>query len=420
MDISPSRKKALGWLLAAFTALLLSSEPVTQLCALPEELTLSQGATTRFNLSWPITASIDQAQSVISGLSETLDDVTSVSLTGEETGQATVTFRLMGVLPVKKVAVSVGEARTVVPGGQSVGIAMTTRGVVVVGLSDPGGTVASPARLAGVRPGDVVTDVDGEALTSAADLSERVSAGRSVTLTIQRGGRALSVPVTPVQDGSGKSRLGLWVRDSTAGVGTLTFFDPESGVYGALGHAITDADTGVILPIDSGSLIESRITEIERGEKGKPGELIGRFGAASPVLGTIDANGSRGIYGKIDGKVVNALYPNGVPVMASGEVRPGRAQLLTTLDERGVRAYECEIVRLTDSESSERGFVVHVTDPELLARTGGIVQGMSGSPILQNGKLAGAVTHVFVSDPTQGYGIFIENMLDAAREKSAA
>ena len=356
MDISPSRKKALGWLLAAFTALLLSSEPVAQLCALPEELTLSQGATARFNLNWPITASIDPAQTVLSGLSETLDDVTSVSLTGEETGQTTVTFRLMGVLPVKRVAVSVGEARTVMPGGQSVGIAMTTRGVVVVGLSDPGGTVASPARLAGVRPGDVVTDVDGEALVSTADLSERVSAG----------------------------------------------------------HAITDADTGVILPIDSGSLIESRITEIERGEKGKPGELIGRFGAASPVLGTIDSNGSCGIYGRIDGKVVNALYPNGVPVMASGEVRPGKAQLLTTLDERGVRAYECEIVRLTDSASSERGFVVRVTDPELLARTGGIVQGMSGSPILQSGKLAGAVTHVFVSDPTQGYGIFIENMLDAA------
>ena len=157
MDISPSRKKALDWLLAAFTALLLSSEPVAQLCALPEKLTLSQGATARFNLNWPITASIDPAQTVLSGLSETLDDVTSVSLTGEETGQATVTFHLMGVLPVKRVAVSVGEARTVMPGGQSVGIAMTTRGVVVVGLSDPGGTVASPARLAGVRPGDVVT-----------------------------------------------------------------------------------------------------------------------------------------------------------------------------------------------------------------------------------------------------------------------
>ena len=343
MDISPSRKKALGWLLAAFTALLLSSEPVAQLCALPEKLTLSQGATARFNLNWPITASIDPAQTVLSGLSETLDDVTSVSLTGEETGQTTVTFRLMGVLP----------------GGQSVGIAMTTRGVVVVGLSDPGGTVASPARLAGVRPGDVVTDVDGEALVSATDLSERVSAGKPVTLTIQRGGRELRVPVTPVQDGSGKSRLGLWVRDSTAGIGTLTFFDPESGVYGALGHAITDADTGVILPIDSGSLIESRITEIERGEKGKPGELIGRFGAASPVLGTIDSNGSCGIYGRIDGKVVNALYPNGVPVMASGEVRPGKAQLLTTLDERGVRAYECEIVRLRRARHRSRAARAH-------------------------------------------------------------
>ncbi len=414
MDISASRKKALGWMLATFTALLLSSEPVTQLCALPAEIRLSEGATTRLSLSWPITASLEPAQSVLSGLNETLSDVETVSLTGEESGSTTVTFRLMGLLPLKTVAVSVDQARTLVPGGQSVGIAMSTDGVVVVGLSDPGGTISSPARLAGVRPGDILTTVNGQPLKSSEALSEAVAPGDTLTLSLERGGQPITLSVTPVQDAGGVNRLGLWVRDSTAGIGTLTFYDPESGSYGALGHAITDADTGVILPIDSGTLIESQISEIERGEKGHPGELIGRFGATSRVLGSINQNGMRGIYGQLDGRLVNTLYPDGVLAMASGEVHPGKAQLLTTLDEGGVHAYDCEIVRLTDSPQSERSFVIRITDEELLRRTGGIVQGMSGSPILQDGKLAGAVTHVFVSDPTRGYGIFIENMLDAA------
>ena len=311
MDISPSRKKALGWLLAAFTALLLSSEPVAQLCALPEELTLSQGATTRFNLNWPITASIDQAQSVLSGLNETLEDVTTVSLTGEEAGEATVTFRLMGVLPVKKVAVSVDKARTLVPGGQSVGVAMTTRGVVVVGLSDPGGTVASPARLAGVRPGDVVTKVDGKALLSAADLSERVAPGRPVTLTIERGERELSVPVAPVQDGSGKSRLGLWVRDSTAGVGTLTYVDPQTGAYGALGHAIVDADTGKLLDAREGAILRANIVGVAKGQNGKAGELKGNFLKEGRQIGSLLENCEYGIYGVMRDAPRSALSRRG-------------------------------------------------------------------------------------------------------------
>lgn len=419
MDISASRKKALGWLLATFTALLLSSEPITQLCALPSEIRLSEGATARFKLCWPITASVDSTQSVLSSLNETLNDVQTVSLTGQESGNATVTFRLMGLFPLKTVAVSVDETRTLIPGGQSVGIAMTTDGVLVVGLSDPGGTVSSPARLGGVRPGDLLTAVNDRPLKSVTELTNAISDGAPMILTLMRGGKSMSISVTPVRDSDGINRLGLWVRDSTAGIGTLTFYDPESGTYGALGHPITDADTGVILPIDTGSLIESRIVDIQRGEKGQPGELIGRFGATSRTLGGIDSNGARGIYGHMDTAPLNALFPDGLSVMSSGEVSPGQAQLLTTLDEGGVRAFDCEIVRLTDSPGSERSFVIQITDEELLKRTGGIVQGMSGSPIIQNGKLAGAVTHVFVSDPTRGYGIFIENMLEAAQELAA-
>ena len=221
-------------------------------------------------------------------------------------------------------------------------------------------------------------------------------------------------------DSGGDYRLGLWVRDSTAGIGTMTFYDPASGGYGALGHAITDPDTGTVLPVQQGDLVESSVTAIEPGRKGDPGELIGRFTPQSRVLGSILANGTRGIYGRLDEPLSSELFPAGVSVMTSGEVHPGEASLLTTLDDTGVHAYACEIVRLTGSPGSERGFVLRVTDPALLARTGGIVQGMSGSPILQDGRLAGAVTHVFVSDPTRGYGIFIENMLDTLDETLAA
>ena len=410
------QKKMLGWLVAAFAALLLSSEPARQSGALPELIRISKGATARVQLSWPITASVTQEEPVVSSLNETLSDVTQLSLTGEREGSARLTLRLMGLLPVRTVNIAVDAARTVVPGGQSVGIALTTDGVVVVGLSDLGGTVPSPARLAGVKAGDIIAAVDGAPLESTAQLAALAAAGQPMRLTVKRNGAQDTLAVTPARDANGDYRLGLWVRDSTAGIGTMTFYDPANGGYGALGHAITDPDTGTVLPVQRGDLMESSVTAIEPGKKGDPGELIGRFTPQSRVLGSILMNGTRGIYGRLSEPLTNELFPDGVPVMSSGEVHPGEAQLLTTLDDTGVHAYACEIARLTGSPTSERGFVLRVTDPELLARTGGIVQGMSGSPILQDGRLAGAVTHVFVSDPTRGYGIFIENMLDTLDE----
>ena len=406
------QKKALGWLLAAFAALLLSSEPVRQLSALPETIRISEGSTALMSFSWPMTAAVIQDEPVLSSLSETLSDVTRLSLTGESEGRASLTLRLLGFLPVRTLSVSVDEARTVVPGGQSVGIALETDGVVVVGLSDLGGTIPSPARLAGLKAGDVIAAVDGVPLKTTAQLTERVSSGEPMRLTVSRDGTDRPLEITPVRDAGGSFRLGAWVRDSTAGIGTMTFYDPQNGGYGALGHAITDADTGTILPVRQGDLMESAVTAIQPGKKGEPGELIGRFTPESRVLGSILSNNSRGVYGRLDQPLRSELYPDGVPIMSSGEVRPGSAKLLTTLDDTGVHAYDCEIVRLTGSPTSERGFVLRVTDPTLLGRTGGIVQGMSGSPILQGGRLAGAVTHVFVSDPTRGYGIFIENMLE--------
>ncbi|MBO4886044.1 MAG: SpoIVB peptidase [Clostridia bacterium] len=413
---SDSRKKALGWLTAAFAALLLSSGPVRQLSALPDLIRISEGATARIELGWPMTAAVRQDEPVLSSLSETLSDATQVSLTAEREGEASVTFRLLGILPLRTVDVSVDGARTVAPGGQSVGIALATQGVVVVGLSDPGGSIPGPARLAGVKPGDVISAVDGAPLENAEALTRRVADGAPLSLTLRRGGQVSTIDVTPTADAGGAYRLGLWVRDSTAGIGTMTFYDPETSGYGALGHAVTDPDTGITLPVRRGDLMESAVTAIEPGKKGEPGELVGHFTPESRVLGSILANTPLGIYGELSEPLTNELFPGGVPVMSSGEVRPGPAQLLTTLDDGGVRAYDCEIVKLTGSTNAERSFVLRVTDPELLRRTGGIVQGMSGSPVLQEGRLAGAVTHVFVSDPTRGYGVFIENMIETMEE----
>ena len=208
----------------------------------------------------------------------------------------------------------------------------------------------------------------------------------------------------------------MWVRDSTAGVGTLTYYDPESGGYGALGHAITDVDTGVMFPVGEGAVYKNKVVSISRGQKGTPGELTGEFFENAVELGSIEKNTPFGVFGSADAEMIgDAHYPEGLPVAGRGEVRTGSAQILSTVDGFGVKAYDCEIEKVYSQSSPEaRSMVIRITDPELLGKTGGIVQGMSGSPIVQDGKLVGAVTHVLVNDPTRGYGIFIENMLEAA------
>ena len=215
--------------------------------------------------------------------------------------------------------------------------------------------------------------------------------------------------------------MGVWVRQSTAGVGTLTFYDPESHGYGALGHAITDVDTGIAFPVGEGAVYENEVVQITRGAEGRPGELTGAFFEQEVVLGEIERNTDYGIFGGAEDALTDgALYPEGLPVGTRSDIHTGSAQILTTLDGGKVEAFDCEIEKLYDqSEPATRSMVVRITDPELLERTGGIVQGMSGSPILQDGRIVGAVTHVFVSDPTRGYGVYIEWMLDAAQGEAA-
>ena len=337
----------------------------------------------------------------------------------ERLGAGGIDLALWGV-PVRRVALTVAEQRTVVPGGHSIGVALRTQGVMVVGVSDiatESGTVC-PARAAELRAGEAIVMLDGTPVNSVDEFTALLADGEGapVELTISGEGGQRTVSVTPVLDPhDNRYRLGAWVRDSTAGVGTLSFYDPATGRYGALGHAICDVDTGDVLTVSEGEILASDIVAIREGSRGAPGELRGAFIERAERLGSISDNVRWGIYGSMYHELENPLYPEGIIVSNRTLVHTGAAQLLTTLDSGGIRAYDCEITQVfRQDEPSTRSMIVRITDPELIALTGGIVQGMSGSPLLQDGMLIGAVTHVFVNDPTQGYGIYIDWMLDAA------
>ena len=298
--------------------------------------------------------------------------------------------------------------RVLIPGGQAIGVAIRTQGVLVVGAGDNGRD--------SLREGDMILSVNGVPLLESAMLTEAVNAaqGQPLSLRISRGGQENDLLLTPRYDESSRAwRLGVWVRDSTAGVGTLSYMEPQSGAYGALGHAIVDADTGETLTVQEGALMRATVVGVTRAQSGKAGELRGSFLKEGEQIGTLAVNGAYGIYGTLDGMPEGLLYPQGLPVGSRSAVHTGAASILSTVDEEGPKEYAIEIVRCFAQDApSPKGMIIRVTDERLLQKTGGIVQGMSGSPILQDGRIIGAVTHVYLNDSTQGYGMYIEWMLE--------
>ena len=301
--------------------------------------------------------------------------------------------------------------RCLVPVGHTVGVKLFADGVLVVGLSD-GDT---PAKESGLKEGDIVLSFNGTDIESTEHLQQLLAENGEAraTMSVRRGAKTLTLPVTPEETENGGYRLGAWIRDSMAGIGTMTFYDPVSGVFGALGHGVTDVDTGKLMPLESGSIMDATVKAVKRGESGSPGELRGDFDLTRDS-GSLYANTDCGLFGRIEGETNAVTTQTAVPIAGRGEVKTGKATILANCGGDEVREYDVEIERVYAGASPTRNMLVRVTDPELLAKTGGIVQGMSGSPILQNGKLVGAVTHVLVGDAARGYGIFIENMLDAA------
>ncbi len=407
-------KRMKKWIGVLLSALIIAGNyaPQTQaVAALPDAVQVRAGELCQLSVEWPYSlAAADETMQVLSSS----DDVLGVI--GERRNTSELTVSLFG-LPVKKIEMHVQEERVLYPGGENIGAAMNTQGVLVVGIS--GLTDAdSPARVAGLRAGDVILEIDGQTAQSAAHLSELVSRGGESPLNVRftRNGVAKETSLTPAKDAlDGRYRLGLWVRDSTAGVGTLSFYDPQTKSYGALGHAVTDLDTEIILPIREGTILRSNVVGIRKGERGNPGELQGTFLRDRAEIGDIRSNTEFGIFGKASEPLTNPLYPDGLPVGSRTTVHTGPAKILTTLDDTGIHEYDVEITRVAQQENaSQKSMTLRVTDPVLLEKTGGIVQGMSGSPILQDGRIIGAVTHVFVNNPTQGYGVFIDWMLEQA------
>ena len=315
--------------------------------------------------------------------------------------------------PGTSVQVSSAQAdmpRTLIPGGQAVGVALKTQGVLVISR------VSRQEIKTPLRVGDVILSVQGREIASAQELSARIaeSDADSVELSVLRAGRAIRMKAaTPVSSADGRRRLGVWVRDSTAGVGTLSYIDPRTQAYGALGHAIVDGDTGDMLAVKDGAIMKADVVGVTRGERGSAGELRGSFLKEGRQIGTLEHNCTYGIYGMMHTAMEGLLYPQGVPVGGRNQAHEGKATIISTVDEQGPQEYAVEILRCFEQDSpSQKGMILRVTDERLLEKTGGIVQGMSGSPILQDGKIIGALTHVYLSDPTRGYGMYIEWMLE--------
>ena len=328
-----------------------------------------------------------------------------------------VSLKLFGVMPIKEVTVNVVDRPTLIPCGTPFGIKMFTKGVMVVSLSDveSGGRAFSPAVEGGLRVGDIILEANGEEVTSNEHISSIIagSNGRGVPFLIQRNDVKLNVTVTPVKaDSDSTYKAGIWVRDSSAGIGTATFYDPATKTFAGLGHAICDVDTGELLPLSSGELVEVSILGITKGRSGTPGELVGAF-ASRIGFGQLYANTKAGVFAKSERCPVSSAP---MKLALKQEVKQGKAYILTTLDKNVVERFEISIEKISLSDNNAtKNMVIKVTDENLIKRTGGIVQGMSGSPIIQDGQLVGAVTHVFVNDPTKGYAIFAENMYETAK-----
>ena len=306
---------------------------------------------------------------------------------------------------------------TVIPVGRAVGIKLFSDGVLVVGFSaipTDGGNVA-PAKECGLREGDIITHINSEEVDTIEQVQSLLQGleGDRMSIRCLRGEKQLQMTARAVKCSSdGEYKLGAWIRDSMAGIGTMTFYDPKSGTFGALGHGINDIDTCQLMPLQSGGIMEASVTQVQKGVKGTPGQLKGSFETID--IGTLWANTEGGVFGtlKVD-ELVNGL--KAMEVAHPAEIKVGPATILSNISGETIKEYSVEITKVILADDGDtRDLMLTVTDKDLLETTGGIVQGMSGSPILQNGKIVGAVTHVLVNDPATGYGICLENMLKAA------
>ncbi len=380
---------------------------------IPQHLRLTEGHEQVFRWLWPVKISGQTEESILQ-----IESGPEVILRPLKAGDSVLDLSLFGVIPLRDRVVSVVPKLEVVPGGESIGVMLAEQGMIVAELAriqTADGSVVTPAGDAGIKPGDLLVQINEVVITNPLDVERalRNASHNPIMVKVVRGGQAHLLRVYPAQvrDDTGQLqlRLGVYLEDTAAGVGTLSFYHPATGRYAALGHMVTDSRTGEQAIINDGRIVPALIAGIRRGIKGQPGEKIGLFQERAASLGIISKNCSIGIFGDLT-NIATSNQP-ALPVAMAHEVELGPAYIRTVIDNDKIEQFDVKIVKVNkQNKPAIKGMVIEITDPRLLEITGGIVQGMSGSPIIQNNKLVGVITHVFVNDPTRGYGVFAEWM----------
>lgn len=385
---------------------------------LPDELTLVEGENTQISLQLPVSVK-EESVGVLGITAKPLADAfhleigSTITASPIQSGETKVTFYLCDTLPIKTVNATILPKTELIPVGQTVGVSLDTKGLLVLGTGDvdiEGNQNIQPGKGV-LKAGDLILKADGKELINKELLQSIVkeSAGEQIELSIERNGEDKNILIQPAFSISENAyKLGVWVRDSIQGIGTITFYDPSNKLFGALGHGVYDVDTGELMVIKQGAIVSASLDKIVKGEKGEPGELTGTIQKQNE-LGEIKSNTEVGIYGTMSKQ---SLTEDAIPIGLRHEVHEGSAVILSDIKDGVVQEFDIEIESV--SRGADRNMIVSITDSWLLENTGGIVQGMSGSPIIQDGKLIGAVTHVLVNDPQRGYGTYIETMLQEA------
>jgi stage IV sporulation protein B len=380
--------------------------------SVPETINIKAGTSQEINLNIPASGVIGADSDNVVALNQPL-----TIIAGENTSSYQMSLKLFGVVPLKNVDIQVIENTTLIPVGQPIGIYVKTQGVLVVdtgSFSGGNGDRYAPSEEI-LYSGDYLTAMDGVAITDKKQIKQYVenSNGAEIVFQVSRQEELIQVKLTPQRDENGTYKMGAWLRDSAQGIGTMTYIDSANN-FGALGHGVNDTDTGELLKLGTGLLYHTDIVAVKKGEKGSPGELTGVIEySAEQVSGIIVDNTSKGIYGVANDELLEEyIQMESLPIALKQEVTTGKAQILCKIEDEA-KYYDIEITKISNSSTTalNRQISIKITDEELISLTGGIVQGMSGAPIIQNGKFVGAVTHVLVQDSTRGYGIFIEDML---------
>lgn len=393
------------FIIMAASAALAAYSAFAQNVLLKDSYTVIEGGTLTRSLPYLISA--DNSRALSAQSAGRLSDGRVVS----PGYSSRIVLKLLGVIPVKEVNVNVIKSPEVTVSGECIGVKLYAGGLITVGVTDfktEGGSSAAPALEAGIKAGDIIKSVNGTAIESISHFSGIMDEQRGeCTLKILRSGEEMQIELTPQRCTDGHMRAGVWVRDSVAGIGTMTFSENKTNEFAALGHGISDTDTDILIPLRDGKIYSASILGITKGKKGVPGEIAGALNEGCE-MGSCTKNLETGIYG--------SLYQNKdsaqITIAPGSEIQKGDAAVICTLDERGPVEYSVKILNISRLSKSSKAMIIKITDPALISKTGGIVQGMSGSPIIQNGRLIGAVTHVFVNDPSKGYAIFAETMLN--------